>query len=41
MLKNTLAASVLLFMALVSIASSAKAVPPDPGPPTPPLVSVR
>lgn len=37
MLKNTLAASVVLFMALLSVSSAAKAFPPDPEPGSPPL----
>jgi len=40
MFRNTLAASVLLFVALLSVASAAKAVPPDPQPNTPPLALV-
>ncbi|HEX3685785.1 MAG TPA: hypothetical protein VHU83_24860 [Bryobacteraceae bacterium] len=41
MLKNTLAASVLLFMAMLSVALSAKADPQDPKPQTPPLAMSR
>jgi hypothetical protein len=37
MLKNPLASSVLLFVALISVASSAKADPPDPMPSKPPV----
>ncbi|HEX3685850.1 MAG TPA: hypothetical protein VHU83_25190 [Bryobacteraceae bacterium] len=40
-MKNTLAASLLLFTALLSVSSAAKAVPPDPLPGTPPLTTVR
>jgi len=40
MFKNTLA-SVLLFFALLSISATAKADPPDPVPPTPPLALTR
>jgi hypothetical protein len=41
MLKNTLAASVLLVIGLLSVALSAKATPPDPLPPDPPLAMVH
>ncbi|HEX3685784.1 MAG TPA: hypothetical protein VHU83_24855 [Bryobacteraceae bacterium] len=41
MFKNTVAASVLLFAAMLSVALSAKAVPPDPKPQTPPLAMSR
>jgi hypothetical protein len=40
MFRNTVTASVLLFIALLSVAQSVKADPPDPKPPTPPLVIV-
>jgi hypothetical protein len=41
MLRNTLAASLLLFITFVSVAQSAKRTPPDPNLPEPVLVIVR
>jgi hypothetical protein len=37
MFRNTLTASLVLFVALLSISLSAKATPPDPQGPNPPL----
>ncbi|HEX3685661.1 MAG TPA: hypothetical protein VHU83_24210 [Bryobacteraceae bacterium] len=41
MFKNKLAASVLLFTALLSVSLAAKAFPPDPEPGIPPLALTR
>jgi len=41
MLRKTLAASALLFIALLSISAAAKATPPQPMPGTPPLAAAR
>jgi hypothetical protein len=41
MFRNTVTASLLLFIALVSVSLSAKATPPEPLPNTPPLALVR
>jgi hypothetical protein len=41
MFRNTLAASLLLFIGLLSVAQSAKRTPPDPNSPGPLLVIVR
>ena len=38
MSRNTLASSLVLLIAFLSVSLSAKATPPDPKPPTPPLV---
>jgi hypothetical protein len=40
MFRNTLAASLVLFGALLSVSLSAKAVPPNPSGPNPPLAMV-
>jgi hypothetical protein len=40
MFRNTLAASLVLFSALLSVSLAAKATPPNPLPGTPPLAMV-
>jgi hypothetical protein len=41
MLKNTLLSSVLMFIALASVASTANATPPQPIPPTGPITTAH